>query len=266
MITICGGTDIGLVRKTNQDSYAYKVMGEFLAYAVVCDGMGGTSGGHVASQTATGFVAKALDRDLKPGMSETSLKAIMMSAAAGANALVYEASRENPDLEGMGTTLIIAVISDERAFVSYVGDSRVYYVNGYREETQLTKDHTVVQMLVDIGEISQDEAQNHPKRHFITRAVGVAPTVDADFVEHHFLPGDALLLCSDGFYNYVGSEHLSGSVLYDHLHKSRREGGVDNLVALAKTVGGGGDNITAVVICRPTQEGSLSQASGEEGA
>jgi len=265
LITICGDTDIGLVRKTNQDSFSFKVLDEFLCYAVVCDGMGGTSGGHIASQTATAFVTKALERDLGPGMSGTSLKNVMMSAAAGANALVYSDSRENPELEGMGTTLVIAVVSGERVYVTYVGDSRVYYVNGYKESTQLTKDHTVVQMLVDLGEISPEEALTHPKRHFITRAVGVTPSVEADFADHHFLPGDSLLLCSDGLYGYVGPDQLTGRLLHEHLAQCRRSGGAQTLIELAKAIGGGGDNITAVVISRSAEAGDPPQSPGEEG-
>ena len=249
MISICGGTDIGLVRKSNQDKYAYKVIDELLAYAVICDGMGGTGCGHIASETATNFVADCLARDIKPGMSETSLKSVMMSAVAGANALVFDAAQQNPDMAGMGTTLIIAVAAQDSVFISSVGDSRVYYL-GEGQQQQLTKDHTVVQMLLDIGEISPEEAETHPKRHFITRAIGVSPTVDADFYEHLFRPGDMLLLCSDGFYNYAGSENLTGEALYAHLQQSRQAGNVDNLIELAKSVGGGGDNITALLISR----------------
>ena len=257
MITIYGGTDIGLVRKTNQDNFAYKVLGELLAYAVLCDGMGGPGSGHVASETATRFISQALDRDLKPGMSEASLKNVIISAAAGANALVYDAARQNPNLTGMGTTMIIAVVFGDMAFISYVGDSRVYYFNG-GEGRQLTKDHTVVQMLLDIGEISPEEAAEHPKRHFITRAVGVSPTVGADFAAHPFRPGDTLFLCSDGFYNYVGSDNMTGPALFAHVRKSVENESVDNLLRLAKDVGGGGDNITAIVIRRSAEQTCLA--------
>jgi len=259
MITILGGTDVGLVRKTNQDKYEYKVLGELLCYGVLCDGMGGTDSGHIASQTATDFVTQTLERDLKPGMSEASIKGIMMSAAAGANALVFEAASQNPDCAGMGTTLVVAVLSGENVYISSVGDSRAYYLNGTGHQ-QLTKDHTVVQMLLDVGEISPEEAAEHPKRHFITRAVGVLPQVDADFIEHPFGPGDILLLCSDGFYNCVGEDNMVGPALLAHLEESVRAGNVDNLIELAKSVGGGSDNITAVLIRREAQE------PGEEGA
>jgi len=248
MITILGGTDAGLVRKTNQDKYEYKVLGELLCYGVVCDGMGGTDCGHVASQTAIDFVAKTLERDLKPEMSESSIKGVMMSAAAGANALVFDAASQNPHYAGMGTTLVAAVVSGESVYISSVGDSRVYHINKGGQH-QLTRDHTVVQMLLDVGEISQEEVAEHPKRHFITRAVGVMPQVDADFIEHTFAPGDMLLLCSDGLYNCVGQDNMAQTALFAHLEKSVQSGSVDNLIELAKNVGGGTDNITAVLIC-----------------
>jgi len=255
MLTILGGTDVGLVRKNNQDKYEYKVLGELLCYGVLCDGMGGADGGHIASQTATDFVSAALERDLKPGMSESSLRGLMMSAAAGANALVFEAATKNPECAGMGTTLLLAVVSGESVYISSVGDSRAYFLNN-GEQLQLTKDHTVVQMLLDVGEISPDEAAEHPKRHLITRAVGVLPQVDADFTRHPFGPGDMLLLCSDGLYNYAG-ENMAGPALLAHLEESVVAGGVDNLIELAKSAGGG-DNVTAVLIRREaakTEEG-----------
>ncbi|MCL2857148.1 MAG: protein phosphatase 2C domain-containing protein [Oscillospiraceae bacterium] len=258
MLTILGGTDAGLVRKNNQDKYEYKVLGELLCYGVLCDGMGGTDCGQLASQTATDFVAQALERDLRPGMSEASLKGVMMSAAAGANALVFDTAAQNPGCAGMGTTLVVAVVSGESVYISSVGDSRAYHF-GSQGQKQLTKDHTVVQMLLDVGEISQEEAAEHPKRHLITRAVGVMPQVEADFVEHPFLPGDVLLLCSDGLYNYAGSENMDAPALLTHLEKSVGAGSVDNLIELAKNIGGGGDNITAVLICR-------EPAQPEEGA
>jgi len=252
LITIYGGTDIGLVRKTNQDSYAYKVLGDLLACAVLCDGMGGDEG-HLAAQTATSFVEEVLSRDLKPKMSENSLKSVIMSAAIGANALVFEAVQQNVELEGIGTTLTIAVVFGDSVFIAYVGDSRVYHLHGGQEQ-QLTKDHTVVQMLLDIGEISQEEVETHPKRHLITRAVGVSASVEVDFVEHPFGPGDMLLLCSDGLYNYAGAENMAGPGLYAHLQESCKTGSVDNLINLAKNIGGGGDNITAVLICRQADQ------------
>ena len=243
MITIYGETDTGLVRKSNQDRFDFKILSGLLAYAVLCDGMGGQSGGHIASETATSFVAEALARDLKPGMGESSLRHLMLSAAAGANALVFDKAMENEALAGMGTTIIIAVFEGDHAFIAHAGDSRAYCVSGGRA-VQLTRDHTVVQMLLDIGEISPEDARNHPKRHYITRAVGVAPGVDADFIVYPFAPGDLILLCSDGLYNYIQPQSMP-----ELLAECAQAGSVQSLIALARERGGG-DNITAVLAVR----------------
>lgn len=243
MISIIGGTDKGLVRKTNQDCYNIAVLTETLAYAVLCDGMGGENGGGVASEIATRFVSEALRKDLREGLGEPSLRSIIESAVAGANALVYAAAQRDPLLAGMGTTLIIAVFSGEHLYVGYVGDSRVYLTTP-EEELRLTKDHTVVQMLLDIGEITEQDAVSHPKRHYITRAVGVSAGVEADFLEHKLTEDAIVLLCSDGMYNY-----LQPGTLHELLRGCLQAGSADALLELAKA-GGGGDNITAIVAAR----------------
>ena len=248
MVSIYGRTDIGLVRNNNQDKYTYKILGELLAYAVLCDGMGGVDCGHIASQKAIDFAGQTLERDLKPGMSESSLRGLLMSAVAGANAVVFDSASKDPALLGMGTTMVIAVLSGENIYIASVGDSRAY-IFGEGGQRQLTKDHTIVQMLLERGEISPQEAAVHPKRHFITRAVGVAENVDADFSVCAFDQGEVLLICSDGFYNYAGEENLTHPVLYTHLKESVKAESVENLIELA-IIGGGGDNVTAVVVAR----------------
>ena len=240
MISLIGGTDKGLVRKTNQDGYEFAVLSERLAFAVLCDGMGGENGGGIASETVIRFVTEVLLRDLHDDMTELSLRSVMQSAVAGANALVYDAAQKDPLLSGMGTTLIMAVFLGEHLFVGYVGDSRVYLVTP-EQERKLTKDHTVVQMLVDIGEITEEDAASHPKRHYITRAIGVAPGVEADFLEHPLTADCTVLLCSDGMYNY-----LAAGTLRELLESCVQSGSVNTLIELAKA-GGGTDNITAVV-------------------
>lgn len=237
---IFGATDTGLVRKMNQDRFFCRKISETLGYAVLCDGMGGENGGHVASEIATNHAVEALGRELSDGLSELSVRGILLSAVAGANALVYEAAKADGSLAGMGTTMILAVFLRGELFVAYVGDSRVYLVSE-GEERQLTKDHTVVQMLVDIGEITQEDAKTHPKRHFITRAVGVASAVEPDYIVEKLYEGDLALLCSDGLYHYLRPGELPA--LLESCAENHSAG---ELVALAKA-GGGTDNITAVV-------------------
>lgn len=240
MRSMFGGTDIGLVRKTNQDRFECVSLSDRLAFAVLCDGMGGENGGNVASETATRYAVDTLRRDLKEDMTELSLRSAMMSVVAGANALVFEAAQKDTSLTGMGTTMVLAIILDEILYAAYVGDSRVYCVSP-EQETQLTKDHTIVQMLVDIGEITEQDAKSHPKRHYITRAVGVSDLAEADFVVHRLSPQDIVLLCSDGMYNYLGAD-----MLYKLLDECMQQHSAQPLIAFANSCGGA-DNITAVV-------------------
>lgn len=240
MINIWGGTHIGLVRKGNQDKYDFKILGPQLAYVVVCDGMGGENGGSIASSIAVGCVSEMLTRDLPGAEGESSIRSIMQSAIAGANALVYDAALKDESLSGMGTTLVLAVIADYNLYIGYVGDSRAYRISG-DTESQITRDHTVVQMLLDIGEIGEDEVETHPQRHYITRAVGVAPSVDADYSDCVLAEGDLVLICSDGLYHYVEPGGYGPL-----LRKCAQQKSVDTLIKLANDKGGA-DNITAVV-------------------
>lgn len=240
MRKLIGGTDPGLVRSSNQDRYEMVQLSPTLAFAVLCDGMGGEKGGNVASDLAATHAKEALLRELSENMTEATLRGILQTVVAGANALVYETAQKNENLAGMGTTMIVAVFSGEHLYVACVGDSRVYCVSPGKEQ-QLSRDHTVVQMLVDIGEITEEAARNHPKRHFITRAVGVSPTVDVDFLAELLEAEDIVLLCSDGLYNYL----IPGSY-HELLHRCLTQDSVQILIDLAKA-GGGSDNITAVV-------------------
>lgn len=240
MRKIFGCTDIGIVRKANQDRFECARISDGLSVAVLCDGMGGANGGHIASDIATRFAFDMLGRDLREDMPEQSVRAVMFSAIAGANALVHEAAAKDPELFGMGTTMIVCATISEILYVAYVGDSRVYCVSPGRE-LQLSKDHTVVQMLVDMGEISPQDAISHPKRHYITRSVGVSEQVEADFLVHALSPEDIVLLCSDGLYNY-----LTAGTVYEKLAACDLTESAQPLITLANS-SGGADNITAVL-------------------
>lgn len=240
MKKIYGATDIGLVRQANQDTFATGTVSDNLCFAILCDGMGGSSGGNVASEMAAEHVSAVLKRELNEELAELSIRSIMMSAVSGANAKIFEKACADESLSGMGTTIIIAVFLRQTMYVACVGDSRVYLVSPEREE-QITHDHTVVQMLVDLGEITREDAKTHPKRHFITRAVGVGPDVEVDFIVHELSEEDIILICSDGLYNYLEQESIYGLVKPCVERES-----VDSLIEYAKA-GGGTDNITALV-------------------
>lgn len=236
---VMGDTHTGQKRPNNQDCFAAEKIGDS-AVIMVCDGMGGENGGAIASETAIETACAMLLRDIKPEMSETSIRRLLECAGAAANIAVYDAACADIALKGMGTTLVGALVQPSSAHIIHAGDSRAYLL---RDDilTQLTVDHTVVQMLLERGEIDPLAAANHPQRHYITRAVGVGDGVRYDIFSIDLQPGDAILLCSDGLYNYVEHEDISAL-----LAVSLKTHSVAPLIDCANQ-NGGGDNITAVV-------------------
>lgn len=241
---LIGDSHVGMVRQNNQDCFALKSLSPTLAYGVVCDGMGGEAGGQLASSLALSAICRRLDTDLS-GEGAGKHRFTLESALAAANAKVYERAAAEPALKGMGTTAVVAILAGEEAHIGHVGDSRVYlYHSAGGVLQQVTRDHTVVQMLLERGEITQEEALHHPQRHYITRAVGVSAQIESDYLVCAMGEGDILLLCSDGLYNYLAEEELAAL-----LPRCVAENTVAPLIAGAND-GGGGDNITAVLLTR----------------
>jgi protein phosphatase len=233
-------TDVGRDRKNNQDVFHTGSLTDG-AYIVVCDGMGGEQGGGVASQIAAKTFSSVVEASFMPAMGEMSVRRVLQSAAQTANAAVRDAAVADIELARMGTTLVAVIVLYGAAHFAHVGDSRAYLLrDGYL--TQLTVDHTVVQMLIDRGDISLQDADKHPQRHYITRAVGVADKVRADVFSIDLEPDDVLLLCSDGLYNFMSHEELCALTREGAAQRSVRE-----LIARANKIGGG-DNITAALI------------------
>lgn len=199
-----GLTDIGLVRRDNQDSYAFRVLGDDVAIAVVCDGMGGAMAGNVASAVAVEAFAAALEDACRDGVppDKDSLQELLRSACRAANRQVFSLSAHNEEYRGMGTTLVGALILPHEVYVINVGDSRGYLVRGGHLK-QLTQDHSVVQTMVNRGSITPEQARTHPRKNLITRAVGIESTVEGDLYQLDRETGDILLLCSDGLSNVV---------------------------------------------------------------
>lgn len=247
MIRIYGGTDKGCVRATNQDAYVYEVINEHMAYAILCDGMGGEECGHIASSRAVEIIGKAISRGLTPQLPAASIKPVMISAVTAANAVIYEMAQKDEKLHGMGTTVVAAVIKEDTLCIAHAGDSRAYMVpegapKGYHPQ-RLTRDHSIVQLLVDSGDITEEQAKSHPKRNYITRALGVERTIELEYMEQQF-SGGRLVLCSDGLYNYAPLEqHI------DLITTCASEQDVFLLIDEANKVGGP-DNITAVIIAK----------------
>lgn len=234
-------SDVGLVRKDNQDSCSFSVISSSCVWAVVCDGMGGAKGGKTASLTAVEFITEYLNNNYKDGLNNDDLSALLIDAVDGANTAIYNKSLEDVDLMGMGTTCELVMVRNSVIHVVHVGDSRTYSIRGGKI-LQLTEDHSVVQEMVKRGEITQEQAQVHPNKNFITRALGVNPIVHIDYIEAEFQYGDVILLCSDGLTNCVSSADIVKTI-----HENRGILLVDTLVELAK-MGGGTDNITATVV------------------
>lgn len=243
MIKFMGATDTGKVRHQNQDAFICRRVGENAGYAIVCDGMGGEQAGDVASATACQLIEKFFHRDVHETMSESAAKAVIFSAISAANAKVYSMAKENPNYHGMGTTLVLAVVVGECMHIVNIGDSRIYMVEK-KAAKQLTRDHTLVQNMVDRGEISEEEAIHHPKKHYITRAIGVGDTLDIDYQMYELKKESVVLLCTDGLSNYLTLEKLP-----EMLRHCIQNGGIQELIDYANGKGGS-DNITAVVLYR----------------
>lgn len=238
---ISAKSDVGAVRSNNQD---YCLAGEFAdgeSWAIVCDGMGGATGGNIASETAARTISEKLVNGYHVGMNDNSVKHLIVSAIEAANATVYSKSRNDETLKGMGTTVVLAIIRENSLYFANVGDSRLYIVTK-NSINQLTTDHSVVQLMIDNGEITPLEAKDHPQKNVITRALGVDDTVRIDYCQEVYNEGDTVLLCTDGLTNYVDESRIFEICNnYDAIDLA------DVLVDEANA-SGGGDNVTVVTV------------------
>ena len=238
---VCGKTDVGLRRHENQDTFAVE-QGEKLLIAVVCDGMGGAEGGQIASSLAVETFMKEIRALLRADMTAGQLRELASFCVAKANTAVHRRALQDPAYQGMGTTLVSAVAGERDAVICNIGDSRAYLIhNG--EMTRITHDHSVVQTLVENGDITAEEARTHPNRNLITRALGPDETTLCDAFDVSFAHSDKILLCTDGLVVTATDEEICRIVCAD----KRAEEKLDGLIALAKAQGAP-DNVTAVLI------------------
>jgi PPM family protein phosphatase len=233
-IVAAGGTDVGRVRDGNED--AYLVADSVFA---VADGMGGHLAGEIASAKALEPV-EALDGKVYADASEAV--AALRDAVVAANATVSQLADDEPLYRGMGTTLTAVMVEGRRLHIAHVGDSRAYLLRG-GQFNQLTDDHTLVQHLIDEGQITKEEAASHPQRSIITRAIGVARDVDVDSMTLDLQPGDQILLCSDGLTGVVSDEDICEALARD----DEEDAIIADLIEQANA-GGGPDNITVVLL------------------
>lgn len=237
---ITAKTDIGIVRDNNQDSYAAGELSGGAAFAIVRDGMGGAAEGALASSVAVNAIREKLTNSFFPGMSDISVRSLLISSIENANKAVYDLSLTDKKYDGMGTTVVASIVRNGFAYVVHAGDSRAYLIHN-NEIRQITKDHSVVQNMLEKGEITSEEAFDHPDKHIITRALGVDENVRVDFAQEEF-ENDILLLCSDGLTNYVHDDEIK-EILTDSVDDEK----VSELIEKANYYGGG-DNITVVAL------------------
>lgn len=236
-------TDVGAVRSSNQDSCDCGLFSPNSAWAIVCDGMGGANGGNVASAMAVESIREQILSGFDENMSKPNLKNLIINAINKANDTVHQASLEQPELRGMGTTVVLMIATKGTLHVAHIGDSRAYLRH---DDTlsQITMDHSYVQDLVNFGQITQAEARVHPKRNIITRVLGVHEQVRCDYAAWNFSPGDLAMACSDGLSNYIDEE-----ILEQYMEKYGQQGHMlpEELIQYA-VKSGGADNITVAVI------------------
>lgn len=245
MMNAWGMTDTGLVRRENQDAYAVHVSEETgFTICVVCDGMGGPGGGKLASRLAVDAFLSACKGNLRREMDWEQVREVTAFAVAEANTAVYERSCAGDGLRGMGTTLVSAVVREGEALLDNVGDSRAYLVHG-GGITRITRDHSVVERLVEQGSITEEEARRHPHRNLITRALGPDAEALSDSYRVSMDSGDYLLLCTDGLTGPVTDRELAREIL----RGTQDNKCLDRLLELTKRRGAP-DNVTAVLLRR----------------
>lgn len=235
-------TDIGLKRTSNQDSYEFgQIEKGAVTWAVVCDGMGGMAAGNVASVEAVRVIANSFKNNLSPKSSPSFINNLLKSSIDSANSAIYDMALNDETLRGMGTTVVAVVVVKGVAYFAHAGDSRAYIYSN-NTLTQITTDHSVVQTMVDNGQITEDEAKNHPNKNIITRALGVASYIDIDFTEQPLNEGDVIILCTDGLTNCIDDELLGLSASDNDFETLAQR-----LIDLANQ-NGGNDNITVVAV------------------
>ena len=234
-------SDIGKAREMNQDAYYASQPSDTVGLYIVADGMGGYNGGEVASTIAVTAAKNYIESNFaETEHTKEKLQELVKNAIEYANMLVYEKSKEIPELVGMGTTIEVALVHNNRVYVGHIGDSRIYRIrkNFIRK---LTTDHSYVEKLVKDGKISREEASHHPKKNMLTKALGCTSFVEPDVSVKGFLKDDILVLTSDGLTNMVTDKEI-----YDEI-TNNIDIATDKLIDKANEAGGL-DNITVIIV------------------
>lgn len=237
-----GLTDPGNVRKQNQDAYRIEQLDRSTLLCVVCDGMGGAKSGNIASTLAVEVFVEEVRRCWKPSLDAEKIDQMLRGAVKLANFTVYDQAAQFAEFDGMGTTLVAAFVRGKKATIVNVGDSRAYGIdrNGIR---QITKDHSLVQLMVDRGDLTPEVAKTYPGKNYITRAIGTEPMVMCDIFHREVSRGDFLLLCSDGLSNLMDDQEI----LFEVVHGVNKQHCCKRLLNIAKNRGAP-DNVTSVLV------------------
>jgi serine/threonine protein phosphatase PrpC len=246
-------TDVGMVREANEDSYFvqdwhYVSQTQRQSYGIfiVADGMGGAQAGEYASALATRDVSQVINHRFEqlkdnPGR-ELNIPEILEEAIKKANRSIYDAAKRNPQYQGMGTTVTAAVVYQGMMYMGHVGDSRAYLI-AKQEIEKVTRDHSLVGRLLEIGQITEEEAAVHPQRNLIYRSLGAYPNVEVDLYERPFVPGNCLLLCSDGLV-----EHVKDPEIHQVVTQAKDQWRSCNQLVNMANIRGGDDNTTIIIV------------------
>lgn len=231
-------TDIGAKRQTNQDYIfcSMQPVGSLPNLFIVADGMGGHKAGDLASR----YTVEKFLHSVRESKAENPIT-IIEEAVKNANIALMEKAKESIDYEGMGTTLVVATFIDNSLYIANVGDSRLYLINN--EIQQITRDHSLVEEMISLGEIDRKYARTHAKKNIITRAIGVDTEVVADFFEVEYAKGDIVMMCSDGLSNMIEDSDIK-TIVNDGNDLSEI---TDTLIDVANN-NGGKDNISVILI------------------
>ena len=232
-------TDIGQVREINQDYYYISPSESNINLYILADGMGGYNGGEIASNLAVNSAKNYIESNFeKTPKTKENIQKLIRDAIEYANFVVFEKSKQDKELEGMGTTLEICLIYNNRVYIGHIGDSRIYRI---RKEfiRRLTTDHSYVEQLVKEGTITRKEARNHPKKNILTKALGCSPYVEPDIMIKNFLENDILVMTSDGLTNMLENLEIYNIIKNDInnatsklIKKANEQGGYDNITVV----------------------------------
>lgn len=235
-------TDPGCVRTQNQDAFQAVQLDKNVSLYIVCDGMGGARSGNVASTLAVDVFVEEVRRTWISGMEPEEAEQMLRGAVKLANFTVYDQAQQLEEFSGMGTTLVAALVQGRQVTLVNVGDSRAYHVN-HNGIRRVTRDHSLVQMMVDRGDLTPEQARTYPGKNYITRAIGTETVVECDVFQMDVNKGDFLLLCSDGLSNTMDDQEI----LFEIAHGVNKELCCQRLLEIGRSRGAP-DNMTCILV------------------